>query len=268
MEKYILKTREDGSIITVRDVQLTGLKILKRFDALCKKYDIDYSLAYGTVLGAVRHKGFIPWDDDIDVLMNYENYDKLLEALRQEDLGEYYYHCFETDPLYNVLIPAMKFRLGGTYVKEVNSLLMNKCEGDGLFIDIFIVDACSSHKLVHNIYTFGSKCMMVPLIALDNLGMNPVWLKRKFVNYARRYSKKHKNSGYQAIAITWTFDSFKDRRLLDSDYFPFHRITFEDSEFPCPANLGNFLTSLYGPNYMEPPAKIFQKPKHIDDIEL
>ena len=67
MKEYILKTRKDGTSITVRDVQLVLLEMLKDIDALCKKHNIRYWLTGGSALGAVRHKGFIPWDDDADI---------------------------------------------------------------------------------------------------------------------------------------------------------------------------------------------------------
>ena len=69
MKEYILKTRKDGTSITVRDVQLVLLEMLKDIDALCKKHNIRYWLTGGSALGAVRHKGFIPWDDDADIGM-------------------------------------------------------------------------------------------------------------------------------------------------------------------------------------------------------
>ena len=73
MKEYILKTRKDGTSITVRDVQLVLLEMLKDIDALCKKHNIRYWLTGGSALGAVRHKGFIPWDDDADIGMLRED---------------------------------------------------------------------------------------------------------------------------------------------------------------------------------------------------
>lgn len=75
MKEYILKTRKDGTSITVRDVQLVLLEMLKDIDALCKKHNIRYWLTGGSALGAVRHKGFIPWDDDADIGMLREDYE-------------------------------------------------------------------------------------------------------------------------------------------------------------------------------------------------
>ena len=67
-----------------REIQLYLLDILKAVDAFCAKEGIRYSMAYGTLLGAVRHKGFIPWDDDIDVVMPRKDYDKLYEISKEE----------------------------------------------------------------------------------------------------------------------------------------------------------------------------------------
>ena len=64
--------------LTLNEMKAVELGILKKFDSICKENNLEYSLAYGTMLGAIRHKGFIPWDDDIDVFMKREDYEKLL----------------------------------------------------------------------------------------------------------------------------------------------------------------------------------------------
>mgnify|MGYP000078509559 CR=1 FL=1 len=83
MKEYILKTRKDGTSITVRDVQLVLLEMLKDIDALCKKHNIRYWLTGGSALGAVRHKGFIPWDDDADIGMLREDYEKFQRVVHE-----------------------------------------------------------------------------------------------------------------------------------------------------------------------------------------
>lgn len=69
---------------TLKDIQLLYLELLRFIDNVCKKYDLDYCLTYGTLLGAIRHEGFIPWDDDCDILMIREDYDKFIEILPKE----------------------------------------------------------------------------------------------------------------------------------------------------------------------------------------
>ena len=106
MEKYVLKIDQQGNEITVRDVQEVLLEMLKDIDDLCQKHKIPYFLNGGSALGAVRHKGFIPWDDDADIAMMYEDYLKFLEIVKE--LPEVYVvHCFEFNEKYNVLIPII-----------------------------------------------------------------------------------------------------------------------------------------------------------------
>ncbi len=84
--------------VELREYQLFQLRILNEFIRICELYDLKYYLAYGTLLGAVRHQGFIPWDDDIDVWMPADDYLKFREVAKT-DLGEdYYFQSHETNP--------------------------------------------------------------------------------------------------------------------------------------------------------------------------
>ena len=75
--------------IEMHEMKKIGVAILDCFDSFCREHGLSYFLAGGTLLGAVRHKGFIPWDDDIDVIMPRPDYDRLLEIAREEDFGQY-----------------------------------------------------------------------------------------------------------------------------------------------------------------------------------
>ena len=112
------------------------------FDQICNKHNLDYALAFGSMLGAVRHNGFIPWDDDIDILMTRTEYLKLVEILKTELKSPFYFQCFEIDERYNSTIPNMKIKIENTFIKE-NTLIKNRLKGDGIFIDIFVFDSVS-----------------------------------------------------------------------------------------------------------------------------
>lgn len=122
----------------LRKLQLTELEILKKVDQVCRQYQINYFLIAGTLLGAVRHKGFIPWDDDIDIGMLRSDYEKFIDiCLHKQALGkEYYLHCNESDEDY--YLPFIK-------VKKNNTTFAEKCNENidthkGIFIDVFPYD--------------------------------------------------------------------------------------------------------------------------------
>lgn len=73
----------------IRTLQLELLEMMKFFDGFCRSNNIKYSLGYGSLLGAVRHKGFIPWDDDLDIIVDRDNHNKIIEAVNRDGLGKY-----------------------------------------------------------------------------------------------------------------------------------------------------------------------------------
>ncbi len=270
MEEYILKENKDGSKITVRDVQLVLLDMLKDIDKVCKKHDIPYFLNGGSALGAVRHQGFIPWDDDVDIAMMYEDYKKFIKVIRKELSDEYVCHCYEYNKAYNVLIPAMKIRKKGTYVKEANTLLANKIkDSDGLFIDVFVYDYCTKNKLADLPFRLLNQILMPFIILFENIGLNPVFLKTWFVSNARLYGMINKNSDYIGFDLTWTFKSpLKPFIFKKSDIFPVQYAKFEGHDFPIANNAHAYLCTAIAPSYMTLPKEENRAPKHIVDISL
>lgn len=122
--------------IDIKKVQKAELDILLEFHRICKKNNIQYQLFAGTLIGAIRHKGFIPWDDDIDVSMLRSEYDKFLNVVEDELKEEYFFQSFETDE--NYMNKFAKIRKNGTVFKEelVSDLDMHH----GVYIDIFAFD--------------------------------------------------------------------------------------------------------------------------------
>lgn len=125
-----------GTNITIQDIQKIELDMMIELDRICRKHNIPYQIFGGTLLGAVRHKGFIPWDDDADIAMLREDYDKFIKVASMELKDSYFLQTCFTDP--TSIIQFAKLRKNGTVYE-------NKLEYDvkyhtGVWIDVFPFD--------------------------------------------------------------------------------------------------------------------------------
>lgn len=122
----------------LRQLQLCELGILDKFIEICDKYDLTYYLVGGTLLGAVRNQGFIPWDDDIDVIMPRRDYDRFAQVCQEELGAEYFYQSYDTDP--NYFLTYAKLRKEGTLYCEQR--FEHAQFHKGVFLDIMPLDFC------------------------------------------------------------------------------------------------------------------------------
>lgn len=127
----------EGENYTMNRLQECLLETLIEFDRVCKLLDIEYSLAYGTLIGAIRHNGFIPWDDDIDIILDRENYNRLLENGSLYFGDNYFIECHETNP--NYLHSFAKLR--NKKYRYLESNMGHVDVDDSLWIDLFPFDA-------------------------------------------------------------------------------------------------------------------------------
>lgn len=234
----------DGS--ELRTVQLRLLEMLKYIDKICRENNITYWLSSGTCLGAVRHGGFIPWDDDLDIEMLEEDYQKLIKILGDTPRDGYVLHSSKNDPYY--FLPFAKLR-------ELNSYIIETIKGNeeykyhGLFIDIFHLKPSGS-KIIHKI---------APPIQWRASLINT----KSFVGKLRYYCFKtiksilfplfdfvdNLNSGTRLRhSIGNFFISARDY----GDIFPVKYTEFENIKFPVPNNYDSYLMKIYG-NYMQLP---------------
>lgn len=247
----------------VREIQMAALDVLLEIDRVCKKNEIEYMLAAGTSLGCVRHQGFIPWDDDLDIYMTRDNYEKFVDVLSKELDDHYYYHCFATHPSYNVLKPDMKVRKKGTCLIERNPFLKHGCQGDGIFVDVFILDHLSEKKWVNFIFRMPMYLMALLIFILSNLRIKAIWLKRFFLNCAKWYDHWNKDSKKMGLAISWCFN-FPHKQFVCTvdDLFPLQEMPFEGHLLPMPHHPDAILKLDIGDDYMTLPPENKRKPKH------
>lgn len=136
--KYVSLTQEDK-----RKIQLLELDILKEVDKICRRNNIHYSMGYGSLIGTVRHDGFIPWDDDIDICLLRKDYIKFKNKCKKELGSRFFYQSNDTDPEYFLLYD--KIRLNDTLFKE--SHLSSYNIHHGVYIDIFPIDYLPENRV-------------------------------------------------------------------------------------------------------------------------
>lgn len=250
-------TRED-----LRQAQKIMLYIMKRIHAVCVEHNIKYWLDYGTLLGAIRHDGFIPWDDDMDICMMREDYEKFCK-IAPEALGEeFFLQTKDTDPAF---WPEMgKVRLNDTVWLERGWAavpLLNK----GFFVDIFPIESFPESKLYATYLTAKIKLCNTLLLYKINHFSTPKKFKKfititlsalipqKFlIDYLNKTVRKLKKSKNKTSMVSKIFDTsisnWTDQDILDKVILK----KFEDTEFFIPEKYDIRLKQIFG-DYMKLP---------------
>ena len=128
----------------LKEVWAVELDLLAEFDRVCKKHNIKYITSGGTMLGAVRHHGFIPWDDDVDLMMMRDEYEKLCKIAPSEFKHPYFFQTEDTDPGFNRFFARLR-NSNTTAIQEFEGISHFKYN-QGIFIDIFPMDAVIEDK--------------------------------------------------------------------------------------------------------------------------
>ncbi|OAV74733.1 LPS biosynthesis protein [Bacteroidales bacterium Barb7] len=267
--------RREGETV-LRQAQLVMLRMLRVIDHICRKHGIRYWLCSGTLLGAVRYKGFIPWDDDLDISMMREDYEKFLRIAPSELPADLFLQTRESDPDYDYLPLPCKLR-------DLNSLIIalgqeNKKYARGLFVDIFPMDRY--HKKHHPAYLFERTvkwCNNFICRGLDaefykhqsrkSLFLSffkPLFyiLKRLYDKMARRKIEANRSLIDGNCLIGRGLDIIWYEFFAYDEIFPLTETEFEGGTFYAPHNKAAYLTRFYGKNYMTPPPAEKRHPGH------
>lgn len=246
----------------LREAQFKMLDELIEVDRICKKYNIKYWIDSGTFLGAVRHRGFIPWDDDLDVCMLSEDYKKFLNIAKKELNNRFF--------LDNKLTDKSTY-FDYSRIRDRNSILIQKQHSfeekfhQGVFMDIFIMSSFSC-KIQKN-YRILCKLKDLKICTDKN---NYLILKKiilflkinRLASYILNLFVEKPNSNSIVGYKYWFPQLYKY-----TDIFPLSEIEFEGYKFPCPNNADAYLKELYGDTYMElPPEK--DRVWHAKEIRL
>lgn len=246
----------------LRKLQLTQLEILKYVDNFCQKNNLKYSIAYGSLLGAVRHGGFIPWDDDLDICMPRDDYNKFINLWQDN----------ETYLIQNHIITP-EFRQSFTKIRKNNTAFVQKTDlgkdyHKGIFIDIFPFDRVPEKKInrkiqmlngmLYNLYTRGySPKNGSFFIRLFSSVLLKLVSKDKYIAKSKKYLDKmckYDNNSNLKFADMTVFSTMN--KYFDSDIFQnSEKIIFEDSSFPVMKDYTKILRVNYGDYMKLPPEK-------------
>ncbi len=144
-----MKTTENLTSAELRKLQQVELELLSEVDRICRKHSIKYSLYAGTLLGAVRHKGFIPWDDDADICFFPEEYDKFFEACKTDlNTEKFFLQDYRTDPCYRWGYPKLR-RNDSSFVRKGQEHI--RCH-TGICIDLFVLYNVPNNAIYRKLY--------------------------------------------------------------------------------------------------------------------
>ena len=242
--------------MTLDEIHEELLEQLRDITKICDAHEIEYNLMCGTLLGAVRHKGFIPWDDDVDLLMTREEFTKFRKVYPEE--------CDK------------RFEL--TYLDTWTPRVMNRDpEKAAAFTDFFILDPLPPEGLqrkLHLLHLHLLQGMMKKNVDYSRFGLkNRILLRTtkligmpfSYAWKAKRYEKVStrvktgndlhmSNGAFELMTYVWHPEQFAEKI----------RVPFEDVECLIPKKWDEVLTILFGPDYMTPPPENERVAKHLD----
>lgn len=255
----------------MKKVWAVELDLLNEFQKVCKKYNLAYFTDSGTTIGAIRHHGFVPWDDDIDIVMMRQDYDKLQYIASVEFKHPYFFQTESTDP------GSARGHIQLRNSETTGILLPDREAGfrfnQGIFLDIFPLDDVPDdekvfHQLINSCEEFKQKAQQLRYYVESYLLAKRWNFIAKIINKLKykRYHNKHiypqgynnffsdyakKISSYKSKdclrIANLSLMPFKDHRLRwKEDYKAFIIMPFEFLEIPVPIGFNRILTNVYG----------------------
>lgn len=256
-------------ITLIKERQKIALDILLFVKSFCEENDIHFFLAYGTLLGAVRHNGFIPWDDDVDVMMTRNEYRKLLKCLYK--LDHPYYRLISMHNNLDYFAPLARFYDDRTLV--IQEYGVDEKVSYGIYVDLFIIDKMpDDYAQAEILYNKALKIKLKWAMSVRKINSrSTTWLRYIFrvpisiffkcIGY-RHYLKK-----YDELAASFEKTNTKHEGIivygegLEKEYFlsaMFENpssVSFEGVEFKAPANVDLYLKQMYGDYMTLPPVE-------------
>ena len=235
----------------LREAQLVMLEMLVEFDTICKKYHLQYWLDSGTLLGAVRHKGFIPWDDDIDLSMPLEDYNKFQEIAQSELSENIFFQTTQTDGTFKA--DYIKLRSNKVEITEFHEKDRDIDYHQGVFVDIFPMLTIPSSSFHQEFYSDIFKLIrkISPITLHTPNGKDHPLARKKLIE---SLDSMHQGWDREDLKVIYSGKMPDVSASFDiNELFPLQKIEFEGLEFYAPKNLNHYLGSIYSFNFMELP---------------
>lgn len=248
----------------VKDIQAVLLDMLADFDDFCRNNELSYFLCGGSALGAQRHGGFIPWDDDVDVAMPRADYDRMRELFLKEYGDRYWVQSIHSDDNYD--LPFMKIRKKGTRYVEV---FESDPEQAGVFIDVYPLEnlpdfaptrllhgvvcdflhfCCSCVRMHHKkqiYFEYFGDLRTIKVKAFLGKCLSFVSLK-SWCRLADRWASKHKNAQSKFVSFPSGRLHYFGEMLHRTSVFPVKECDFDGQTVTVMSNPCEHLTTLYG----------------------
>ena len=235
----------------LRKAQLIMLDMLIEFDAICKNHQLCYWLDSGTLLGAVRHKGFIPWDDDIDLSMPIEDYNKFLNIAQSELSSDIFFQTSQTDK--NFKFDYIKLRSNKASIVEFHEKDKQVNYHQGVFVDIFPMLTIENTEENKKQYDSTLKeIRSISSISLHTPDGKDDPVKRE--NLIASLKEKHQGWGNDKSKIIYGGEMPDVAAWFDiEEVFPLTTLAFEGHSFSAPNNPSHYLDAIYSFDYRQLP---------------
>ena len=242
-----------------RKLQLRILDIVKDVDKICRENDIDYYILYGSALGAIRHQGFIPWDDDFDIGMTFDNYVKFLEICEKKlDKNKYYVQTPEKEK--NYYLSFSKIRdIRTTLIEEGNE---NIDIVRSVYIDVFPLVGIPNNKIKERILKINRAFMLsANMNVINNKFLRcifdiilKIFGRRKILKYTTKRCFKYNTNDCEYWCSIADGDGYIQNKIKREIYGKPKYVKFEDIMLPVPENTDKYLKNIYG-DYMKIPSE-------------
>ena len=242
--------------LTLEEIHEELLCQLRDITAVCRRHGIEYNMMCGSLLGAVRHHGFIPWDDDVDLLMTRDEFEKFRKVYPQE--------CdrrFELTYL-NTWTPRVMNRDPEKAAAFTDFFILDAVPADAgkrkrWFLKLHILQGMLKHNVDYSRFNLKNKILLMGT-HLMGLPFTTAWKTRQYERVSRQNNPGNdlcmSNGAFELMTHIWHPEQFAKKQT----------VKFEDMDVLIPEKYDEVLTELFGPDYMTPPPESERVAKHLD----